>query len=290
MSDFLIQPDADGNCCGCDVKTDACSPCESPGIALSCDTINASKTKCGLSPYQDSEVGPYGGDALILGDHYLEIQKNDCLSGNSGFVGVGSVVDPNKVYLVETQTWIYCPDPADCDCADAVCSAEGTMTKTETWTVATPCTNEVVISGHAVVTCSSPLCFNGATFDDALVLYCVKIDAVRSSEYTTVMLKDNTIAALPAYPGTFMGTCSAIRSLSDDETSYSIQRFKPQFTFASSGVSRTLHYKEHLVPDVGSPSDIARTISVSSGTTSVIGATVIEPSVNGTITIADKHF
>src|SRR5438105_11354896 len=25
--DFLIQPDADGNCCGCDVKTDACTPC-----------------------------------------------------------------------------------------------------------------------------------------------------------------------------------------------------------------------------------------------------------------------
>jgi len=46
------------------------------------------------------------------------------------------------------------------------------------------------------------------------------------SAETTAELITRTVAALPAYPGTYSGSCSAYRNLSTDETSYSIRRTK----------------------------------------------------------------
>jgi hypothetical protein len=51
-----------------------------------------------------------------------------------------------------------------------------------------------------------------------------------SAFYTTALLKSNTVASLPAYPGTWAGTCSALTDLSGDEITYTIRRFKYKFT------------------------------------------------------------
>jgi len=51
-----------------------------------------------------------------------------------------------------------------------------------------------------------------------------------SLEYATSDLIANTVAALPAYPGTWDGTCSAYRDLSTDEMTYTVRRFKYKFT------------------------------------------------------------
>lgn len=50
-----------------------------------------------------------------------------------------------------------------------------------------------------------------------------------SSEYLTADLISKVEAALPSYPNTFNGTCSALRNLSADETSYTIRRLKYKF-------------------------------------------------------------
>lgn len=62
-----------------------------------------------------------------------------------------------------------------------------------------------------------------------------------SNEYTTAMLVSNTITALPPYPGTFTGTCSAYRNLSSDETSYNIRRFRYKFTFPAATQPFVIH-------------------------------------------------
>ena len=113
---------------------------------------------------------------------------------------------------------------------------------------------------------------------------------VFSVEYPTGDLIANVESNLPDYDGVYDDTCSASRNLSTDEVSYSIQRFRPQFSFTAVTFSRTLHYKEHFVPTVGVPSDTNRMIPVASGVTSVVGPEVIEPASNGTITITAQHF
>ena len=52
-----------------------------------------------------------------------------------------------------------------------------------------------------------------------------------SVEYTTAQLKSDTLAALPAYPGTWSGTCSSLQDLSTDELTDTIRRVKFRFTF-----------------------------------------------------------
>ena len=73
------------------------------------------------------------------------------------------------------------------------------------------------------------------------------------------MLIDNTVAALPSYDDDFNDVCEAIRHLSDDELSYSIQRFRYKFTFEAATESFVIHWVERFTPaDNGSPSDTSR--------------------------------
>ena len=111
-----------------------------------------------------------------------------------------------------------------------------------------------------------------------------------SNEYTTAMLISNTIGALPPYPGTFTGSCSAYRNLSSDETSYSIQRFEYKFTFDAATESFVIHWIERFTPaDNGSPSDTSRCEQVPVDATETSVHEVLEPTSNGTITIEDVY-
>jgi 3D (Asp-Asp-Asp) domain-containing protein len=107
-----------------------------------------------------------------------------------------------------------------------------------------------------------------------------------SNEYTTAMLKSNTVAALPPYPGTFSGTCSAYRNLSSDKTSYAIRRLKYKFTFPAAVQPFTIHWVERFTPDDGGPpTDTSKSELIPVGATTSTVRKVLEPSSNGTITI-----
>jgi hypothetical protein len=109
---------------------------------------------------------------------------------------------------------------------------------------------------------------------------------VFSNEYTTDMLKANTTNALPPYPGTFTGTCSAYRNLSPDEASYTIQRFRYKFTFPAAEQAFVVHWVERFTPEGGGPpADTSRSESIPAGATESSVREVLEPSSNGTITI-----
>ena len=118
----------------------------------------------------------------------------------------------------------------------------------------------------------------------------LSVYATRSDEYMTAMLISNTIAAVPPYPGTFTGACSAYRNLSSDETSYTVQRFKYKFTFPTATEPFVIHWVERFTPaGNGSPSDTSRCDPISIGTTETSVHEVLEPSSNGTITVEDVY-
>jgi hypothetical protein len=111
-----------------------------------------------------------------------------------------------------------------------------------------------------------------------------------SNEYTTEMLIANTEAALPPYPGTFTGTCSAYRDLSSDETSYTIRRFRYKFTFPAGTQPFVIHWVERFSPNGGGPpSDTQQSEEISIGATESSVHEVLEPNSNGTTTIEDVH-
>jgi hypothetical protein len=116
------------------------------------------------------------------------------------------------------------------------------------------------------------------------------MDWALSDEYTTAILIANTENALPPYPGTFTGTCSAYRNLSSDESSYSIRRFRYEFTFDAATESFVIHWVERFTPaDNGPPSDTSRCEQVPVDATETSIYEVLEPSSNGTITIEDVY-
>jgi hypothetical protein len=82
-------------------------------------------------------------------------------------------------------------------------------------------------------------------------------------------------------------TCSATAALSSDETSYSIRRFKPRFSFSVPACAgMVLDYVERFTPAAGgSPTDTARSWTATGGETSYDGPEIVEPASNGTVTI-----
>lgn len=74
-----------------------------------------------------------------------------------------------------------------------------------------------------------------------------------SDEYTTAQLVANTIAALPAWSGSFAaGSCTALRDISPDEATCTLRRMRYRFSFASAG-HITITWDELFTPESGAP-------------------------------------
>jgi hypothetical protein len=111
-----------------------------------------------------------------------------------------------------------------------------------------------------------------------------------SNEYTTEILISTAQGALPAYDGDYNDACSASRDLSVDESSLTIQRFKYKFTFPSAAQPFVIYWVERFTPaGSGSPSDTSRCEPISISTTESSVHELLEPSSNGTITIEDVY-
>src|SRR5437762_6123992 len=106
-----------------------------------------------------------------------------------------------------------------------------------------------------------------------------------SDQYTTAMLVSNTVGALPPYPGTFTGDCSAYHWLSDDESSYSIQRFRYKFTFPAATQPFVIHWVERFTPWQWVADRYVRCEPISIRATESGIRELLEPTSNGTITV-----
>lgn len=103
---------------------------------------------------------------------------------------------------------------------------------------------------------------------------------VLSDEYTTANLITDTVNALPSYPGTWTGTCSSYRDLSTDELTYTVRRFKYRFQLPTlTGYSiYNFSWKE---------GGVTKTYTWNGTDTYTPTYTVSEPASNGSISITD---
>jgi hypothetical protein len=242
---------------------------------LVCDSISASRSKCGFSGFEPGST---------------------------------------KFYLTTGQTWDYDltytgSDPPACHWTDnhRIQSDYDISTEPYCLSYTDTCTGDRVCNGtpsdfcstNNLCSCRSGGSVNGSSdyvYSDtsAATIYTpltnwsghAQINFYNSNEYTTAMLISNTIAALPAYDGVYNDACGASRELSSDETSYSITRFRYKFTFPAATQPFTIHWVERFTPEGGGPPmDTPRSEQIPIGASESNVHEVLEPSSNGTVTI-----
>lgn len=113
-----------------------------------------------------------------------------------------------------------------------------------------------------------------------------------SDEFSTAELLSRVDGALDfiSYPGTWAGDCFALRDLTDDEVTYTIQRFKYKFILPDlTGYSSyTINWVERFTPEGGgSPTDTPRSYTWNGTDTETSVRTVLEPVADGIIEIVD---
>lgn len=201
---------------------------------LVCDSISASKTKCGFSEFGTASSPPKkyltktqsGGlidSTFVSGDTYtnswsgaLDYSRPACTTS-----------DTRQLYVTVTGG---CSASITLTGSSGQIEAGGTANGLFVWdvncagTTSLPlygCSGPTVISTTVTEYASPPCGAAGATGST--------VTLTLSNEYTTALLISDTEAALPSYPGTYSGTCSSLRDLSSSELTYTIRRFKYKF-------------------------------------------------------------
>lgn len=260
------------------------SCCCCPTITLSCESILASKAKCGfqqfdsLSCYNPSFSGPIA----------IYLSETDSYHSEFG----GFLCDGTTVWSCDQFTCVITNDGGGL--SGSGCGVPGSPVGTTTCTCGLacgPCVPPLLGCGTCAANCTFSVSGTSASFDSHPPGGTqTNTTASLSSEYTTAMLISNTEAALPPYDDVFDGPpCASIRDLSEDQISYTIQRFKPKFSIAIPlGSDLVICYNEHFVPEGGGdPVDTPKTATISAGNTEIIGDEVLEPAENGQTEITD---
>ncbi len=286
MAGILIQPDSGGTCCP-ECLPDPCGSCLE--VTLVCDSIAASKTKCGFAA------------SLLLG----HLVRNYACGAGDGSPTYSDPVSGNNIYRTAISV------ATGCECPGSGFTATGEITigcsfSRPDCTRTNSCSGS--ISGPGTSICKSTTCSDDvATLHHCLAQFsefpsacCISLVNTLSDEYTTEELIADTIAALPPYCGVFgcadrgsctiMGqgcSCAAVLDTNPSETIYTIQRFKYKFTFPAQATGFTINWNEHFVPESGSPVDTPMSESIPAGNTESGVYEVLEPSTDGTITITD---
>lgn len=283
--------------------------CCSGDVTVTCDTISASKTKCGFSVYSGTDNTKYLTQT---------IQSN----GHCSFSPPPGESSPATGDWNSMATYTY----DTTSCTSSCTSGSGSGHTNVPWTGAvcnsgslsascggqsSPCgaTPSVVIDSSTLAWIAAPDCGTGISFACFLygltgggqgatsqTLFYDRVIAPDefvhataayslSNPYPTAKLIEVTIASLPAFPGTFStpGPCAATRNLSSDESSFSVSRFIPKFSYMASPANRVVHYTQHSTVDGDTP----MTLDAPANSTFVTGPEVYEPSSNGTVSITN---
>jgi hypothetical protein len=245
---------------------------------LACDSISASKSKCGF--YNQGKYWLRKNFDIELINYFAS-----CTSGQLGCVNYDTGPYPSAYYGTQTESTLVkdYQEYVDCVLQNPVMRSANYEVITCRYFSDHNCVTEIVPQ----YVCSAPnigYCGCNGSYNE------VVCPPSYSNEYTTEMLISNTIAALPPYPGTFTEVCSAYRNLPPEETSYTVRRFRYKFTFAAAAQPFVIHWVERFTPEGnGSPSDTSQSEQIPIGATESSLHEVLEPASNGTVTIEDVY-
>lgn len=206
--------------------------CAAP--TLQCDSITASLTKCGFDEYAGYESTP------------PKVYRTRSWSGGMAQQTFDDAASCDPANLLETYEIRF---SGSVTYARSTCGATGTNNWAEYRdgaledsgsTTSAPMTNYVAFCGgecDPTTSSSSQQFVPDNTCVGSFPSHKTYAPATPggnateslSNEYTTAHLIADTASALPAYPGTWSGTCSSYRDLSSDEMTYTIRRFKYRF-------------------------------------------------------------
>ncbi len=283
-------------------------PC-CPAATLVCDQISASKSKCGFTEFNTPSDPPKYYLSKVATTHVVKIQS----CNGSGTCEAG--IDGTR-----TTTTTY--DSSDCSStSNTVRSGDwssigGFETLTfhrcdgSTGHTDPPPSGSCTDISTTEQDCSAVTNFHHSSPCSPTDTTLTRTDnTVLSDEYTTTELISNTEAALPGYTDCFncgydvtvtceyppgeSCTCLASRDLADDESSYSIARFKYKFIWLDGDGNPlpleedcTICWIERTYDSDGNPvSDNQMCETVLAGETESTVYEVMEPAENGTVGI-----
>jgi len=200
---------------------------------LQCDSVSASLTKCGFDEYYPYESTPpkvYRTRAWSGGMAQQTFDNDDC-----------NAVDLLETYEIRfsgsvTYARSTCTTSGTNDWAEY---RDGTLEDSGT-TTSSPMGNYVAFCGGECDPTTSAISQEFVPDNTCVGSFPAhktyapatpggNAKETLSNEYTTAHLIADTESALPAYPGTWSGTCSSYRDLSADEMTYTLRRFKYRF-------------------------------------------------------------
>jgi hypothetical protein len=257
-----------------------------PSASVVCDSVSASKSKCGFAGFQSDETITYYLQCI----RHLFIPSDltqDCAgcpvdltittTVNSSTCdstvacsGTAKTCDP--VSITSPQGSIPC-DPCDLSCG-SVCM--------DGWFVNCPSLDcgEIDIDSPYTQSDTYAKCVSGSIYEEWTL----------SEEYTLAILKSNTISALPVYSGSYGETClGATYNLSSDGSSFTLRREKCKIQFSAAACAgMVVTWKEHFVASPsGTVTDVNKSWTASGGETEIGVYTIPDPTSNGTTTITN---
>lgn len=264
---WILSPrGSDDFCCECKPSVcDDCCECLEP--TLLCDSIQASLSKCGFAENPGYESVPpkiyrtrtwagsitgnqYNGPGCII----LSVTTTTTYSGSCSYSGPTCAILTGDLLL----------NGSGAGCGTAFVTPCGALECPYIYTGNTiTCTGDAVCRGA------------GNSFD-----YTGTATDTLSVEYTTAELKTNTIAALPSYPDTWDGDCSALLDIDSDQLSCTIRQFK--YKFALPDLTLCTAYHIHWLEG-----DNEKSYTWNGSDTETPTYTVEQPAENGTIEISD---
>ncbi len=255
---FWIKALRAGLCCAC--KPAVCDPCVCPLPTLKCDSVSATKSKCGFYEWPGHASTPLKiyktktqSGSLTNSPSTSGSTKTTTWAGSIAYTTPDCTTSDDRSVHVDDD--FYGPPcnvtltASDCgSCANADDPSGGSYNGNFV--------NEIVgCTGNPTIFYGPGDSFVGFSSTTLAVIadqtnFSGSVQVLLSDEYTSLQLRTDTIAALPAYPGTFVGTCSSLFDQTSDEFTFTVRRFKYKFVLPSmTGITcYTLTWLEGTTP------------------------------------------
>lgn len=216
----------------CPCSNDPCNQTiPAPSATLKCDSISASKSKCGFQEYVPSTPVKVYLQRDLSGTLCCESRDlSDCSDGCQTAIcytysGTNQYSRPNCSHSNTEQ--VVQQDFDDPNCTPGTVFPPSTPPAVEcNCTISSLCTESLTATTRALT--GSGVCYHTGAFHPYQTITGSASETL-SNEYTLLQLYADCGAALPPYPGTYVGTCSANAVVPSDQTSITLTNFKYKF-------------------------------------------------------------